>query len=1518
MANIQRNFVAGRMNKTTDKRLIPNGEYIDALNIRLGSTEKSEVGTIQNSKGNTKLTELRYGGFALSEESTCLGAYEDGANETLYWLIHDPNNIYSPTGKVDLICSYNTNQNSLTYHVISVNDGGGVNTTLNFNPKYLFTGIDLIDGLFFFTNDYNPPRKINTIKTYAEPVSGVDSFSSESILVIKKPPTESPVISLLTTANQDNYLQERFISFAYRYLYEDNEYSATSQFSDIAFRPSVFNFNSSNYLNNGMLNTVNSVEIKFNTGGPLVVGIDLLFKEANGNVIKVIKKLSKENLGYVDNEDQVYVFNNSEIFTILPESEILRLYDNVPRFAKAQTIMGNRLIYGNYIDGYDLIDNNGQPIKLEYNIDLINESIGSVSLFDYTSDGFYSIDTPQIISDSIINIDLGDNKLVEGAFLSIDINFTHADYSGTDPLPSDPSTQEYNVVFLYTLIKSYDSVYELATSDEFINYVGTVLNIQPVLTSCDGYIFTDFINCIISNSFGTSPNAFEKQASGITAINQPVKIISSIGSNIIGLQLPAMKYLNTTSTQVIYEYYKATFVSAVYQEIGNGKSLHSNRGYEVGIVYMDEFNRSSTALLSPESVKYIPCSYSIYKNSIRANIPYTQKPPYWATRYKFVIKPDLEGYNTIYSNIFFTDPNTNSVYFLLEGENSTKVEAGDELIVKADTDGPTSNCVYTTVLEKKSQTSNFLDIPDVFIPSGVYMKINPNNFNTIKGENSIIAPVVLGNFECTAPDNETAPLSVYPMCIPDPANPGQFKDYTVPSGSVIKMNIEFRRVGPGSGNRKCERRIYTLNKTFVSLGSYDNMYEWFNGENIQASLDLGIWEGGDGVPKPLNVYDNTLATSITIPNCATTGPFTPGTNYYRFHRNTTNQELTLVILSGTQSCGVTPDRRSRIITSFEVVRANNLVIFESNPQDALPDIFFEGSQSFPIINGNHQGNIQNQDVASGISAIVDTGLFNCFTFGNGVESYRILDSILGKTFNLGERVTATSAQDFKEADRFAGLTYSGVYNAENNVNKLNEFNLGLLNFKNLEISFGNVEKLYARETDILTLQEDKISYVLTGKNLLSDASGGSALTSVPEVLGTQIARVEEFGISANPESFASYGYDKYFTDAKRGAVIQLKGGNSGQDQLNVVSDAGMRTWFRDLFMTSFNTQKIGGYDPYMNEYVLSSNSIKIPSIEVCSDCGVNKTFYTVKEGEDVSFCTNFGSSVGPVDVDYEVNSVDEFVNIQVLYNGDLYETGNVSTSGTLTFQKNSIDVRTAEIIIQSTVGYASVSIIERCPDALEMVVVQVCLTSNDDAGQFIHNEYRYFEGPYTSPLQSSIVNFTSSSRMPNVSQFSSITGKQGTGAFPADLSTVRLFSNKIGFDDFVFNIDTNKFKYLRTNTIYGNNDVDINLLLNSSNDTEDIVSSGAPNTYYADFTMPIGDSKYLYLIYDYREIFEVSLCYSNVDGFDACCVACQSNPIDACYDLDSVVDACCDCNVESFEIDLCVASTGCLACTECI
>jgi uncharacterized protein (TIGR02145 family) len=260
------------------------------------------------------------------------------------------------------------------------------------------------------------------------------------------------------------------------------------------------------------------------------------------------------------------------------------------------------------------------------------------------------------------------------------------------------------------------------------------------------------------------------------------------------------------------------------------------------------------------------------------------------------------------------------------------------------------------------------------------------------------------------------------------------------------------------------------------------------------------------------------------------------------------------------------------------------LVFETNPEQSNDEIYFENSQSFDIVDGYHMsGNETNDQNQTGTQdAIIDLDFFNCFSFGNGVESYKIKDSLTGASLYLGSRVTAVSQEEFKESHRYAGITYSGVYNSETNLNKLNEFNLSLVNWKDCEKSFGPINVLHGRQTDMLVLQEDKISNVLVGKNLLSDAAGGGAITSIPEVLGTQIARIEEYGISDNPESFVVYGYDSYFTDTKRNVVLNLKG-----NDLIPISNTGMSNWFRNEFKDRVGFNNIAGYDPYMKEYVLS-------------------------------------------------------------------------------------------------------------------------------------------------------------------------------------------------------------------------------------------------------------------------------------------------------------------------------------------
>jgi len=274
-------------------------------------------------------------------------------------------------------------------------------TTLNFNPQYLITGINVVGDMLFFTDNFNQPRMIDVTRDYPVPgyVGGLPTepfldslgsptFFAESLLVIKKPPATSPSFELINIGTEQNFLEDRFICFGYRYRYANDMYSATSQFSDPAFIPKAFDYDSSSYLNEGMVNSFDTALITVNSGSKLVLGIDLLFKEASNPLIRVIEKLNKQELGIGDNQNYTYQFSNNKIYTVLDDNEILRLFDNVPLKAKAQTIMGSRLVYGNYLEGYDVSET-----QLRYTVDAIAEDIGVTPIPSITQDGFYDIST---------------------------------------------------------------------------------------------------------------------------------------------------------------------------------------------------------------------------------------------------------------------------------------------------------------------------------------------------------------------------------------------------------------------------------------------------------------------------------------------------------------------------------------------------------------------------------------------------------------------------------------------------------------------------------------------------------------------------------------------------------------------------------------------------------------------------------------------------------------------------------------------------------------------------------------------------------------------------------------------------------------------------------------------------------------------------------------------------------------------------------------------------------------------
>ena len=214
-----------------------------------------------------------------------------------------------------------------------------------------------------------------------------------------------------------------------------------------------------------------------------------------------------------------------------------------------------------------------------------------------------------------------------------------------------------------------------------------------------------------------------------------------------------------------------------------------------------------------------------------------------------------------------------------------------------------------------------------------------------------------------------------------------------------------------------------------------------------------------------------------------------------------------------------------------------------------------------------------------IGSKIKAGLswYNCFSFGNGLESNRINDDFNEVFISNGVKASTTIQQPYKEERRKSGLIYSGIYNSNSGVNDLNQFIMAEKITKDLNPTYGSIQKLFQRRISLVAFCEDRVIQITSNKDALFNADGDSQLISTNAVLGDATPFVGEYGISNNPESFASESYRAYFTDKQRGAVLRLS-----KDGITPVSSSGMHDWFRDNLKK--HPSIIGTYDAYKNNY----------------------------------------------------------------------------------------------------------------------------------------------------------------------------------------------------------------------------------------------------------------------------------------------------------------------------------------------
>ena len=1235
MPELIHNFTSGKMNKDLDERLVPNGEYRDSLNLEISTSESSNVGALQTVLGNASktyksvdpqtgvVTSWGNGFIPNLVNPTVIGTHRNPIDEKIYFFIASEN--------VSAIAEYNQTTNVVVPVIVDTQ------SILNFSTSYLITGISILEGLLIWTDNQTEPKLINiedwrTASTnfLAHTQFNGRAFLEEDITVIKKYPLTAPVLALANTRTVDengdpaivqtstlanftipnadpaiiadpmppgtlitltwtgqplpfyrvgdililttsaenddevenNYearvqvlsvppgntqtfancsvlsvsegvqtgnllwdvvLQEedplfefKFPRFAYRWKYEDGQYSCYSPFSEVAFIPDTFRYNTFQGYNLGMVNQLRQCLINSFVTSDIpvdVIEVDLLYKESNSTAVYSIDTFIKD--------DEIWTANSfnleSEIITsLVPSNQLLRPYDNVPRVAKALDISANRLIFGNYLQNYTLKNSLNELIKPT--IDIVIEP---------------------------------------------DTSFTEMDGTGI-PVPGTPhfsikSQRTYQIGVVYndkygrqTPVFTSESAATTLPKQEANNYN----RIQTQITSLPPEGFTHFTYYVKENSqeyYNVAMDRWYEADDQNVWISFPSSERNKIQEDTF-LELKKQHDSNDfvedpARFKVIAISNEApAFIKEIRRSFGTASNGSNNQLFKV-----TGFPLEDRTWVEVDKTKFeestLDAALSSSGNQLRILGGVNRSDWYDVTSISLETSPDR--YRIAIAGKFGPD----MIFTSTDESYATAIDNLQLEIAKTDSE---DRAEFTGRFFVKLYRNPVLE---------QYVLANPN-----EDQYSIANAVVTGYLPTSHGKSWwKAYGGNWFIDKSSGANMSAGLGWTGNVNEVFKMDISFGGIWPEGSDFNVGRSVYPQYKGFV--------------DGIEQVGTKFRWKED---PDQL-IYEITAASNVSrlrnYEGSKKSGSFNNGSNKRR------RWSISAKLVSPAGASGWSPvvgnpgNQTAGYGYTLEILQPffieNSFTstipgIWETEPKEAVDlDLYYKASNLIPIA---QHGN------ASFLP------WFNCVSFGNGVESDRIRDDYNAPTIDNGPIISAPLDEPYAEERKPTGFIYSGLFNSISGVNNLNQFIQAESITLDMNPRVGSIQKLWARDTDLISFCEDKVLTIPANKDLLYSAGGNAALTASNRVLGTPKPYAGEFGISKNPESFANYGFRAYFTDKARGAVLRLSsmpgGGGNG---ITEISSKGMEDFFADNLAAT--TLAIGGFDDNKRAYNLSLNPL---------------------------------------------------------------------------------------------------------------------------------------------------------------------------------------------------------------------------------------------------------------------------------------------------------------------------------------
>ena len=1022
----------------------------------------------------------------------------------------------------------------------------------------------------------------------------------------------------------DVIFENKFPRFAYRYKFIDGEYSPFSPFTTPAFNAGTYSQDTVRGYNLGMRNNLREVVLSefipkdYSVGTGVfsrkiphdVVSVDLLYKESNSPIVYIVDSISPENSAWnatpvsSNYGDGEYSVTSETIYKATAANQLLRNYDSVPKKALAQEIVGNRLVYANYEQHIDLLDG---PVDLEFtyrknpNFNIIDD-VGAPSIktlrnyqLGIVYEDKYGRQTPVLTNtDCILNIPITESHNPNQ--FTARINSAIPQEAETFKFfIKETSTEYYNLalarwydardgnIWLSFISADRNKVDEedylylkkQHGTDESINDA-TKYKVLAISNNAPDFIKTTKnklgrLTHTASSPLFPDPDSLPLYTRTEFRVTAGV-LDASAYKNILELQNRRVTFYDALTDERTKTY---DIANIVYDDQANEYIITVDKQFGSELQFMEDNSGTITLIknqvnmeISHGKVENKPefdgkFFVKIYRdfNVNKLILNYQPQTGRLATTHQesvfyytfndpalpclnVIPDPPVDGPNAYWPGFSWQGGNdwetlsngtvrrtSNSSYTYLDAYNDAKVFFGDGTSsVTSDSNGPKwfiDNMPYQSTWDPNLVSSNGV-IHGYGGPPGKNIGIDGNKIDI--SFSGIIAP---GWQSLTPNDLITTDIG---FLVGDASNPNHVAERSMVENMAVGKQFYF--------NSDPDKTLYTITDVYTTNHqNYMVGWELLNtqGTANYSSIEAAFMESNNRRKTWHLTLDKIIGANGTYDPTTASSP-----------------------VSQTNSTAI------KFVEDLEAEEflsdiPRNPAVFETKPKnnDNL-EIYHEISSSYD--KSLHLPSIQ-----------FPLDFYNCFAFGNGVESDRIQDDFNAPTIDNGPKVSTIFEGDYKKETVGNRLIYSGIYNSINSVNRTNEFILAEKITKDTNPTYGSIQKLHTRNSDLVTLCEDKVLKILANKDAVFNADGNPQLIATENVLGQVVPFAGDYGISKNPESFVSHNFRAYFTDKQRGAVLRLS-----MDGLTAISQYGMSDWFKDNFKTA--DKIIASYDTKNDEY----------------------------------------------------------------------------------------------------------------------------------------------------------------------------------------------------------------------------------------------------------------------------------------------------------------------------------------------